>query len=225
MRYAVVARAMTLVALGLLASLDMGPAYAEETTCVGMLVGVTVDNLRVPSGRTCTLDATRVKGTLKVERDAVCPWSACRRQPAGGKCQAGQRDGRFDGRRRHPAQAGRCGDDTPCPGHGRHPVRVQLGGAGRTRQSSPWQPARFPEQGAHQGCRQRDRRQSAMQGKCSRTNGRRQHCPREQGRPVQATLANQRDKARMHPVAGTLPPDNHPTFGRRSSAALIASSG
>jgi len=71
MRNAVHARATTIAALGLLAVLNMRPAYAEETTCVGMLVGATVDNLRVPSGRTCTLDATRVKGTLKVERDAM----------------------------------------------------------------------------------------------------------------------------------------------------------
>ena len=71
MRNAVTTRATTIAVLGLLAALDMRPAYAEETTCVGMLVGVTVDNLRVPRGRTCTLDATRVKGTLKVERDAM----------------------------------------------------------------------------------------------------------------------------------------------------------
>lgn len=64
-------RVAGIAALGLLAALAMRCAHAEETTCVGMLVAATVDNLRVPSGRTCTLDATRVKGTIKVERDAL----------------------------------------------------------------------------------------------------------------------------------------------------------
>lgn len=64
-------RVTAIVALALLAASGMHPAFAEETACVGMLVGVTVDNLRVPSGKICTLDAIRVKGTLKVERDAT----------------------------------------------------------------------------------------------------------------------------------------------------------
>ncbi len=148
MRNDVTARATTIAALGLLAVLDMRPAYAEEMTCVGMLMGVTVDNLRVPSGRTCTLDATRVKGTLKVERDAML---YARGVHVVGNVQAEnarqvQRDGRFDGRRQHPDQAGRRGNDPPCPGDGRHPVRVQFGGAGRARQSSRRQPAGLPEQ-------------------------------------------------------------------------------
>jgi hypothetical protein len=71
MRRAEHIRVTSFVTLGLLAAFGMRPALAEETTCVGMLVGITVDNLRVPSGRICTLDAIRVKGTLKVERDAT----------------------------------------------------------------------------------------------------------------------------------------------------------
>jgi hypothetical protein len=43
---------------------------AEETTCRGKLGTVTVDNLRVPDGARCTLDRTRVKGTIKVESGA-----------------------------------------------------------------------------------------------------------------------------------------------------------
>ncbi len=46
-------------------------AHAEETTCRGGLGAVTVDNLRVPQGATCTLNGTRVKGTLKVENYAT----------------------------------------------------------------------------------------------------------------------------------------------------------
>jgi hypothetical protein len=46
-------------------------AHAEETTCTGTLGETTVDNLRVPDGANCTLDGTRVEGTVKVESDAV----------------------------------------------------------------------------------------------------------------------------------------------------------
>jgi hypothetical protein len=45
-------------------------ARAEETTCQGSLGAVTVDNLRVPQNASCTLDGTRVEGTLKVENNA-----------------------------------------------------------------------------------------------------------------------------------------------------------
>jgi hypothetical protein len=47
------------------------PAQAEETTCRGTMGARTVDNLRVPQGKSCTLNGTRIKGTLKVERGAT----------------------------------------------------------------------------------------------------------------------------------------------------------
>jgi hypothetical protein len=47
------------------------PATAEERSCRGSIGAVTVDNLRVPAGATCTLNGTRVKGTVKVERGAT----------------------------------------------------------------------------------------------------------------------------------------------------------
>lgn len=50
---------------------NVSPASAEETVCRRALGAVTVDNLRVPSGATCTLDRTFVKGTIKVERGAT----------------------------------------------------------------------------------------------------------------------------------------------------------
>lgn len=59
---------------GLLAS----PAAAEETSCRGTLGPVTVDNLRVPQGRTCTLSGTYVKGTIKVEGGATLKASGVR---------------------------------------------------------------------------------------------------------------------------------------------------
>ena len=44
---------------------------AEERTCRGTIGATTVDNLRVPQGASCTLNGTRVKGTVKVERNAT----------------------------------------------------------------------------------------------------------------------------------------------------------
>lgn len=49
----------------------MSVAQAEERTCRGTLGTITVDNLQVPSCATCTLNGTRVKGTVKVERGAT----------------------------------------------------------------------------------------------------------------------------------------------------------
>jgi hypothetical protein len=46
-------------------------AQAEERTCRGSLGRVTVDDLRVPDGATCTLNGTTVKGTIKVESRAT----------------------------------------------------------------------------------------------------------------------------------------------------------
>jgi hypothetical protein len=53
------------------AALTAAPALAEERTCRGTIGATTVDNLRVPQGATCTLNGTRVKGTVKVERGAT----------------------------------------------------------------------------------------------------------------------------------------------------------
>jgi hypothetical protein len=44
---------------------------AEETICRGRLWYVTVDNLRVPAGGTCTLQGGHVKGSVKVEAKAT----------------------------------------------------------------------------------------------------------------------------------------------------------
>jgi hypothetical protein len=63
--------AFTAVALALAAGFTAAPAMAEERTCRGTLNAVTVDNLRVPQGATCTLNGTRVKGTVKVGRSAT----------------------------------------------------------------------------------------------------------------------------------------------------------
>jgi hypothetical protein len=67
------ARLLCLVLPALLgaAILTAAPARAEERTCRGSIGATTIDNLRVPSGATCRLTGTKVKGTVKVERGAT----------------------------------------------------------------------------------------------------------------------------------------------------------
>jgi hypothetical protein len=50
--------------------LAASPAQAEERVCRGSIGAQTVDNLRVPRGETCTLNGTRVEGTVKIENRA-----------------------------------------------------------------------------------------------------------------------------------------------------------
>ncbi len=59
--------AMAVLASALFAS----AAQAEERVCRGTIGATTVDNLRVPQGASCTLNGTRVEGTVKVERNAT----------------------------------------------------------------------------------------------------------------------------------------------------------
>jgi hypothetical protein len=58
--------AMAVLALAVFAP----AAQAEERVCRGSIGATTVDNLRVPQGASCTLNGTRVEGTVKVERNA-----------------------------------------------------------------------------------------------------------------------------------------------------------
>ena len=46
-------------------------ALAEERVCRGTIGPVTLDNVRVPENASCTLNRTRVKGTVKVGNNAV----------------------------------------------------------------------------------------------------------------------------------------------------------
>jgi hypothetical protein len=56
---------------GMLALAMAAPvAMAEERVCRGTIGTTTVDNLLVPQGAKCTLNGTRVEGTVKVERRA-----------------------------------------------------------------------------------------------------------------------------------------------------------
>ncbi len=53
-------------------------AQAEERVCRGTIGAATVDNLLVPQGASCTLNGTRVEGTVKVERNATLTANAIR---------------------------------------------------------------------------------------------------------------------------------------------------
>jgi hypothetical protein len=64
-RFLVVAFA-GLVALAVIAPV----ALAEEKVCRGTIGARTVDNLRVPQDASCTLNGTRVQGTIRVENGA-----------------------------------------------------------------------------------------------------------------------------------------------------------
>jgi len=46
-------------------------AQADERTCRGTIKAVTVDNLKVPAGASCTLEGTKVKGNIAVNRNAT----------------------------------------------------------------------------------------------------------------------------------------------------------
>ncbi len=64
-------RIMVAALISVLALAAAAPAaLAEERVCRGTIGPTTVDNLRVPQGATCTLNGTRVEGTVKVERNA-----------------------------------------------------------------------------------------------------------------------------------------------------------
>lgn len=58
-------------ALVLLLGFGTQPARAEEIRCIGTLGAITVDNVLVPEGKTCTLNKTRVQGTVQVARNAT----------------------------------------------------------------------------------------------------------------------------------------------------------
>jgi hypothetical protein len=69
----------TLVGLIVLAAAVVpSPAFAEERRCRGTIGAVTVDNLRVPQGASCTLNGTFVKGTITVKENAVLVASGVR---------------------------------------------------------------------------------------------------------------------------------------------------
>jgi hypothetical protein len=53
-------------ALGTTLMLGAAPAMAEEFVCTGNVGSVSLDNIFVPDGATCTLDRTRAKGNIVV---------------------------------------------------------------------------------------------------------------------------------------------------------------
>jgi len=59
---------ITVTAAALL--VPVSAASAEDTRCTGTLGPVVVDNLIVPSGGTCSLVGTQVRGNVRVEPEA-----------------------------------------------------------------------------------------------------------------------------------------------------------
>ena len=53
-------------------------AFAEERVCRSTIGAVSLDNVLVPEGRSCTLNGTRLKGTLKVSTGATLSASGVR---------------------------------------------------------------------------------------------------------------------------------------------------
>jgi hypothetical protein len=70
---------LTMPALALASLLGNTPAaFAEERVCRGTIGAVTLDNVLVPDGRSCALNGTRLKGTLKVSTGATLSASGVR---------------------------------------------------------------------------------------------------------------------------------------------------
>src|SRR5918998_3163232 len=70
--WALMKRIVAAAFAGLLALAVMTPvALAEERVCRGTIGPKTVDNLRVPQDASCTLNGTKVQGTIKVENGAT----------------------------------------------------------------------------------------------------------------------------------------------------------
>jgi hypothetical protein len=70
-RREVLRRFIAVAFASVLAVAMMAPAaLAEETECRGAIGATTVDNLKVPQGASCTLNGTKVKGTITVESEA-----------------------------------------------------------------------------------------------------------------------------------------------------------
>jgi hypothetical protein len=65
-------RSIAFASAAALTSLLLAPgvSIAEERVCRGTIGDTTVDNLRVPQGASCTLNGTRVQGTITVQTNA-----------------------------------------------------------------------------------------------------------------------------------------------------------
>jgi hypothetical protein len=70
---------LTMPAIALASLLGNTPvAFAEERVCTGTIGAVTLDNVLVPDRRSCTLNGTRLKGTLTVSTGATLSASGVR---------------------------------------------------------------------------------------------------------------------------------------------------
>ena len=63
-------RLTIVIVLALAASAVPQLAAADETVCRGTIGGKTLDNVKVPKGKSCVLNGTKVKGTIKINGGA-----------------------------------------------------------------------------------------------------------------------------------------------------------
>jgi hypothetical protein len=66
-----VTRSFTVTALALAGLAAAVPAAAEETSCTGRIGSTRLDNVFVPDGASCTLERTRLNGSVVVGRGAT----------------------------------------------------------------------------------------------------------------------------------------------------------
>jgi hypothetical protein len=162
----------------------VGPAAAEERTCRGTIGAVVLDNLRVPQGATCTLNGTRLQGTIKVEGGATLNASTVR---VNGNVQG-------EGARSVTVLDSRVGGSIQLVQGQAANIRRQHQSACRGQQHRRRKRAGFPE---HRRCdcgQEPDRRKPAVQGELTATHRRQQRGAGQQGRSV--------PRAVIHPPLG-----------------------
>ena len=153
----------------------------------GTIGAATVDNLRVPHGATCTLNGTRVKGTVKVERAATLRATGI---AVVGNVQAenaARVAGHRPGRRVLPGRAGRLRDlSSTVKGDVLLDANRRELGVSRTRSAAASRCSRTP---AEPRSAQHGQRQPAVQGERPAADRWRQRGPGQQGGSVRAAVA------------------------------------
>ena len=180
------------IAAALAASLSFVPAAsADERTCRGSLGAITVDNLRVPEGATCTLNGTSIKGTLKVEKGATLVASGIRLvgnvQAENAKSVTVKAGSRIGGSVQVKQGGGASVLDSTISGDIQYDEN-------RSRAVGAAQPGRRLDPGRQEHGRRDDhvqprRRQPAVQGEPPGAEGLRQRRAGQQGRPVRAAVS------------------------------------
>ena len=214
------------ITLALAAGLTLASApsaSAEEFTCRRSVGAITVDNLRVPSGATCSLNGTTVKGTIKVESNATLRAEGVR---VVGNVQA------ENASRVVIVASSRVGGSVQIvQGDAAKVANTRVNGdilyddnsglAEGTEEHGRWQRAGVPEHGRRGDPREPDRRQPPVQGEHPSADRRRQHRRGQQGRPVRASVTEV-GIARRHARGGEAKDTPRSRGGRKASLAALS---